>query len=228
MNKTAAHQRYRSTVQKLKNGKGVIFPGVTTIIGILNKPALVPWANKLGLQGIDVKRFVDDKADIGTLAHAMIIDRLLNRLTNTTDYSQQQIDAAENACLSFYAWQKKHDLVIISGEQSLVSEKYEFGGQYDIYGTVDEKHELLDLKTGRGIWEDHYYQLGGYLLLMDEQNIHVDQIRILNIPRSEDENFQEVILSGRIADLSKDMFLDCLSIYKRKKQVGKLIKTGQV
>ncbi|GAI86127.1 unnamed protein product, partial [marine sediment metagenome] len=38
-------------------------------IGVLNKPALVPWANNLGLQGINVKDYVDDKADIGTLAH---------------------------------------------------------------------------------------------------------------------------------------------------------------
>lgn len=228
MSKTKAHQRYRSTVQKLKNGKGVIFPGVTTIVGILNKPALVPWANKIGLQGIDVKRFVDDKADIGTLAHAMIIDRLLNRPTETTDYSQQQISAAENACLSFYAWQQKHALTIVSGEQSLVSEKYCFGGQYDIYGTVDGKHELLDLKTGSGIWEEHYYQLGGYLILLDEHNVKVDQVRILNIPRSEDENFQEIELSAKLVELSKEMFLDCLSIYTRKKEVGKLIKRGHV
>ena len=40
-----AHQRY-------KIEDGTIVPGVTTVVGILNKPALVPWANKLGLEGI--------------------------------------------------------------------------------------------------------------------------------------------------------------------------------
>jgi hypothetical protein len=225
---TAAHQRYRSKTKFLKNGKGIIFPGVTTIVGILNKPALVPWANKLGLQGIDVKRFVDDKADIGILAHAMIIDKLMERETDTTQYSKAQIDSAENACLSFYAWQESHRLNVMFGEMPLVSEKYEFGGQFDIVGTVQMNGEttidLLDLKTGSGIYEEHYYQLGGYWILLEENDIHPQQIRILNIPRSEDENFQEVTMSGRMIELAKEMFLDCLSIYKRKKEVNRLMK----
>ena len=224
MSKTKAHTIYRSKIKKFKNGNGIIFPGVTTIVDVLNKPALVPWANKIGLQGIEVRKYVDDKADIGTLGHAMVIDRLLNRPTDTEDYSQNQIDAAENACLSFFEWQKKHHLKIISAEQPLVSEKYEFGGQYDIFGLIDNIAELLDLKTGSGIWEEHYYQLGGYLILLEENGTYPQQFRILNIPRSEDENFQEVVISGRIMELAKEMFLDCLSIYKRKKEVRSLLK----
>jgi len=222
--KTKAHQRYRSKVQKLKNGKGVIFPGVTTIVDILNKPALVKWANRIGLEGIEVSRFVDDKADIGTLAHAMIINELIHLPTDTSEYSKNQIEAAENACLSFYEWQKEHELNIVNAETPLVSEHYEFGGQFDIYGGIDHACELLDLKTGSGIYEEAYYQIGGYLILLSENGYRVDRARILNIPRSPDENFQEVILSGRIMELAKEMFLDCLSIHKRKKEVRSLLK----
>jgi len=220
---TKAHQRYRLK-PTTEFPKGRIVPGVTTIIDILNKPALVPWANRIGLQGIDVKRYVDDKADIGTLAHAMIINQLLGKKTDTSEYSQNQIDAAENACLSFYEWQKKHNLLITSAEEPLISQQYGFGGQYDIYGVIDNTNELLDLKTGSGIWEEHYYQLGGYAILLDESYLPFERIRILNIPRSEDENFQEIILSGRMIDLSKDMFIDCLRIYNRKKIIRELMK----
>lgn len=221
--KTKAHTRYR--LKPTENfPKGEIVPGVTTIVGVLDKPALVPWANKMGLKGIDTRKYVDDKADIGTLAHALIIGELMDEEIDTLDYSQQQIDAAENACLSFYEWQKGHSLLIIEAEKPLVSEIYGFGGKFDIYGTIDSKKELLDLKTGSGIWPEHYYQLGGYLLLLEEHNYRIDQIRILNIPRSENENFQEITLSGRMMELSKEMFLDCLSIYNRKKEVRKLMK----
>jgi len=223
MSKTKAHQRYRLKATE-QYPRGEIVPGVTTIVGVLNKPALVPWANKMGLKGIDTRKYVDDKADIGTLAHAKIIGELTGQEVDVTEYSQQQIDAADNACLSFYEWQKKHKLKIIAGEKSLVSNIFKFGGQFDIYGEIDVIKELLDLKTGSGIWEEHYYQLGGYAILLDEHNMPFDQIRILNIPRSEDENFQEIILSGRVIDLAKDMFLDCLKIYNRKKEVKKLIK----
>jgi len=60
-----AHQRYRTS-------DGTIVPGVTTVIGILNKPALVKWANDLGLRGIDSASYVDETARIGTLAHEMV------------------------------------------------------------------------------------------------------------------------------------------------------------
>jgi len=221
--KTKAHARYR--LKKTNEWpKGRIVPGVTTIVGILNKPALVPWANKLGLKGIEVGRFVDDKADIGTLGHAIVIDKLQDRETDYSDYSQNQIDSAENAALSFWQWQEKHKLEVISAEEPLVSEIYAFGGQYDIYGKIDGKNELLDLKTGSGIYEEHYYQLGGYSILLKENGVKIDQIRILNIPRSEDENFQEVTLSGRMIELAEEMFLDCLKIYERKKEVKRLMK----
>jgi hypothetical protein len=223
MSKTKAHQRYRLKPTDGRK-KGQIVPGVSTIVGVLDKPALVYWANKIGLKGIEVRKFVDDKADIGTLGHALIIDKLLGRETDTSDYSANQISSAENACLSFYEWQKEHDLDIISAEVPLVSEKYRYGGQYDIYGMIDGTKELLDLKTGSGIWEEAYYQIGGYAIMLEEQNCLVERARILNIPRSEDENFQEVVISGRVMELSKAMFLDCLRIYNRKKEVRKLIK----
>ena len=223
MNKNKAHQRYRLKPTK-DWPKGRIVPGVTTVVGILDKPALINWAWKLGTQGVDWRKFRDDKADIGTLAHALIVGELTRQDVDTTEYSEQQIKAAENACLSFYEWQKSHHLTVIAAEEPLVSEDHRFGGRFDIYGLVDSARELLDLKTGSGIWEEHYYQLGGYLILLEENEYEIDQIRILNIPRSEDENFQEIVLSGRMMELSKEMFLDCLSIYNRKKEVKKLMK----
>ena len=51
---SAAKRGRVHTVYKTKDGKRV--PGVTTILGVINKPALVRWANNLGLQGIDSQR----------------------------------------------------------------------------------------------------------------------------------------------------------------------------
>src|SRR3990167_8512468 len=95
------------TVYKLKNGTRV--PGVTTIVGIMDKPALVAWANRIGLEGIEVGKYVDDKADIGTLAHNMVMAHITGGKADTKDYSANQIEQAEWACLSFYEWAKgKH------------------------------------------------------------------------------------------------------------------------
>ena len=72
--KKIAKRAKAHTIYKLANGKRV--PGVTTVLGIINKPALVKWANNLGLQGIDSTTYVDGTAKIGTLAHEMIQEYL--------------------------------------------------------------------------------------------------------------------------------------------------------
>ena len=63
MSKTEAKIAARAkphTVYRTADGQRV--PGVTTVLGILNKPALIKWANNLGLQGIDSATYVDETA----------------------------------------------------------------------------------------------------------------------------------------------------------------------
>lgn len=122
--KTKAHIIY-------KTSDGVKVPGVTTVLGLLNKPALVKWANNLGLQGIDSSKYVDEKASIGTLAHAMITDKLIGKETDTSDYSKNQIDQAENSVLSFWEWEKDHKIEEVFLEK-VVTEKENNQG-WDIF-----------------------------------------------------------------------------------------------
>lgn len=211
MGKTKAHIRYKLT-------DGTIVPGVTTVLGILNKPALVPWANKLGLQGIDVKKFVDDKADIGTLGHAMVTDKLAGKETDTSDYSKNQIDLAENCALSFWEWEKNNKIEhIFFVEEPLVSEVHKFGGTQDIYCRINGKNELIDLKTGKGIFDEHMYQVAALKVLLEENGCPVDVARVVNIPRSEDESFLEKVISEKELEIGRQIFMNCLSIYQLKK-----------
>ena len=48
--KPSAHTVYTDSL-------GTRVPGATTIIGILDKPALIKWANNLGLAGIDSTKY---------------------------------------------------------------------------------------------------------------------------------------------------------------------------
>jgi len=178
-------------VYKLKSGKRI--PGATTITGELgwSKRVLINWANRMGLQGIDTTKYVDDKAAIGTLAHAMVTDYLRGIKTDTDDYSKNQIAAAENSALSYFEWAKEKKVEPILIEQPLVSEKYFYGGMADIFAKVDGLTELIDLKTGSGIYPEMVIQVAGYRQLLIENGHKVESVRILNIPRTGDESFVE-------------------------------------
>jgi hypothetical protein len=192
-------------------------PSVTTALGELSKPALIPWAWKLGKQGIDYRTYRDELADVGTLAHKMILDHLQGNKTDTADYSPNQVDLAENCFLSYLEWERQRLIEPILVEAPLVSEISRYGGTPDFYGLIDGVQTVMDFKTGKGIYPEYFYQLAAYgSLIMEVNPLNiVRQYRILNIGRSEDEKFQDEVRT----DLGREfeIFLAALRIYKLKK-----------
>jgi len=213
MSKFKAHIRYLN-----EDGKRV--PGVTTITGELgwSKRALINWSNRIGLDGTAVGKYVDDKASIGTLAHLKVTNQLQGKKTNTDDYSANQIKAAREAVKSFEAWALDVKIEPILIEEPLVSEKYQYGGTMDIFAKVDGVPTLIDLKTGKGIYEEHLVQVGGgYGLLLNEHKHNPERLIILNIPRTKGEKFKvEEIINRQVC---QDIFLNCLGTYKIKKNI---------
>ena len=215
-NKTEAPKKSRAhTIYKLDDGTKV--PGVTTVLGILNKPALVKWANNLGLQGIDSSKYRDEMADIGTLAHKMIVDYFNKVETDTTEYSEKQIDQAENCLLSFWEWEKSHKIEVIIAETPLISKEYNYGGTIDCFCNLDGQPTLLDFKTGKAIYPEFFYQLAAYEQLLAEAGYLIEVTRILRIGRDADEGFEERSV-GKL-DLHFDLFKHCLAIYNLQKQI---------
>ena len=216
MGKTKAHTIYKNTV-----GKRV--PGVTTIVSELgwNTRVLIKWANNLGLKGEDSDKFRDDKADIGVLGHAIITEGLQGRKTDMSDYSENQIKAAENSVLSFYEWEKDHRIEPILIESPIVSELLQAGGTPDIYGKVNGLPELIDLKTGSGIYAEAIIQTSTYAEILRENGYPVDKVRILNIPRTEDEGFDEKLVSNDLQKISFRVFKHCRETYELHKIMRK-------
>lgn len=208
--RTRAHITYKAE-------DGLTVPGVTTVLGILNKPALVKWANNLGLQGIDSSKYTDEKAAIGTLAHQMIADYLKGDRTDTSEYSQVQIAQAENALLSFLEWETTHPITVVMCEKPMVSELYRFGGTVDCVGVINDSLCLVDFKTSGGIYPEMMVQVAAYRQLVREAGHEVQQVFILRIGRTEDEGFEE----RRVNDLDKrwQIFLHALAIYRLQKEV---------
>jgi hypothetical protein len=195
--KAKAHTRY-------KTDQGQACPGITTVLGILDKPALIRWANNLGLDGINVKDFVSDLAQIGSLGHALVTDKLVDTPTDTSDYSVNQIDSAMNAALSFWEWEKEHHIdEVYWVEKPLVSNTYRFGGTADIYCRIGELREIIELKTGKGIFPEHKYQGAVQRILAQENGYPVDRVRVLNIEKE--------------LEVGWEIFKHCLGIYYLKK-----------
>lgn len=209
--KVRAHTRYRVD--------DVIVPGVTTILGVLNKPALIPWANKMGLQGIDTNKFVNAAARVGTLAHEMAECDLGGPEPDFDAYSPHEKDRAENALLSFYEWRKHHKIEPLLIEERLVSKQFRFGGTIDCYGIIDGDLGLVDLKTGKAIYPEMFHQLAAYCQLLEENGKDVKSVRILRIGREEGEGFEERVVTRNQLVPHWEIFTHCLKIYTLQKTI---------
>ncbi len=205
--KAKAHTRYT-----LEDGTRV--PGVTTILNVIAKPALISWANRMGLDGINTAKHVDELADIGTLAHAMIAHHLGGPAPDLDDYSKNQISRAENSVLSFHEWAKGKTLETVFSEAQMVSEELRYGGTCDWYGRIDGYDTILDLKTGKAIYDEMLYQVAAYWNLTIEQGWPVHDIRILQVGRSEDEGFSERIIPAASIPQYFAVFTAALHLYE--------------
>jgi hypothetical protein len=149
-----------------------------------------------------------------------VTDKLLNKITDTSDYSANQISLAENCALSFWAWERSHKIEeVYFCERPLVSELLRYGGTLDIYAKINGKKEIIDLKTGSGIYEEHIWQVATLKALLEENGFQVDATRILNIPRAETESFMEKTVSNKENEIGFEIFLSLLNVYNLKKKL---------
>ena len=200
-----AHQKYI-----LKSGREV--PGASTIAKMLDSGGgLIQWAWNLGKAGIDYRKFRDATAEVGTLAHEKLMAHHRGTTVDISQYLPEINDQSENCLKSYYAWEKNHVIKPVSCEIGYVSETYKFGGTIDLVAEIDGQLELADYKTGKRIYDSHWLQLAGYLLLLEEAGVKVNQARIINIPRSEGDEF----VDSYRKDLSKEkaIFIKLCEIY---------------
>ena len=205
------------TIYKLADGTRV--PGVTTFLGVLNKPALIKWANKLGLEGIDSTEYVDNLSDVGTLAHRMILTYLKKEKLDTSDYSESQIALAKNSFASYLEYSKHYKIEPVLVETPLVSEQYRFGGTPDLLAMIDGVCTLVDFKTSKAIYPEALIQVAAYATLVMEHGYGVDKAMILRIGRDESEGFE--VKPVKALRTNWEIFSHCQAIYELQKQVKK-------
>lgn len=205
------HQIYR-------NAAGKRVPGTTTITGVMDKSRyLVPWANGLGLEGIESDKYVDSLATAGTLAHYLVECDLVGETPDPEymrEFSPIDIDRAETSMLKYLDWRKGKSIEVIGIELQLVSERYQFGGTLDILARVDGVLTLIDIKTCKGLYgaeDEKWTQVGGYDVLAEEHGYRADEARILRIGRDETEGFEYALSPDR--ELHRERFLVCRQLY---------------
>lgn len=180
----AAH----SYAVSIEGGEPVLVPSVTTILKVIDKPALPRWAAKMvceHLQGClkpgealdeiqianllkDAKaapwRRADDAANIGTIVHSFAEEWALGNRPPPPINPQ-----ARNAADAFVAWWEGADVHPVVAERKLYSRDYNYAGTVDLVAYVGGDLAIADFKTSTGIWPEYRLQLAAYQQAYEEE-----------------------------------------------------------
>jgi hypothetical protein len=215
--RSKAHTRYY-----LKNETMVV--GTTTVTGLEGGDKtwfLCVWANGLGLDGYDYKKYMDNVSNLGTLVHYLCLDcRLGGEKPILDNYTPNEVKESKTSVVKFEKWldnQKNFKPILI--EKPLVSEKYGFGGTIDLYCELNGEKVLIDLKTSNACREGHKVQSCAYEQLLLENGYQVDDVKILRVGRKRSEGFEILDIVQR--DLRWQKFKHLLEIYKLNRELKK-------
>ncbi len=175
-----------------KNAAGKRLPGVTTVLGMLNKPALLKWAWQLGKDGIDLEASRQGAADIGTVAHALCEAHLREMEFDAGNIAPEALAKAENGFRRFLEFWTKEQLVLVATELVMVSEVMQVGGTLDIVAMrPDGSFVLVDLKSSKAIYDEMLVQAATYAAMYEETtNGTIAEVFIVRIGKEDAEDLE--------------------------------------
>lgn len=139
-------------------------PSVTTLIQMLDKPAIVKWANQLGLDGVGLDEYRVKKFSEGRKIHKQVETWLTG-----APIDDEQIEAK---CKRFFA-----DKNVVAVEKNIETEW--FVGRLDLAFSHNGKLWLCDLKTNKTrVRFENILQLAAYKMAMP-----CDELALISVPK---------------------------------------------
>ena len=200
-----------------QDDNGVIYPSVTQILSIVNKPFLVNWANNLGLKGIAVQDANKESTDVGTLTHAFIEGHITREEVSTDGYSRGTVDQALFCYEGYLIWEEKYHPTYIETEKSFISKEHGYAGTIDAVCKIGDQQYILDWKTSASIYPEYVSQLTAYRLGLGPLSTigyHLGIVRLFKDSTSPGYEFAS--FHGVLTLHALDFFLECKNLWNEK------------
>lgn len=221
--------------------------GVTSVLGVIAKPALIQWAaneaikfvrenasykrQKLLRKGyvvikdkfLEQARYAhaqkrDTAAEQGTDVHAEV-ERYVKDCVELYEGKPFVAYAEGSAIAPFVDWARKEDVRFISSEHKLYSKELWVAGTCDLVFEKGGKQYVGDVKTYAKIWDrTPFFQCAGYGVMWKEmQGAPIDGYCVLRL--SKDGSFEDMWSFDVEGDTQA--FLSALTLYKALKSFKK-------
>lgn len=223
------------------DGEWKALTGVTTILGVLNKPALIQWSANMAVEYIEKnitlqsetwpelfkeakiahRRKKEEAGQKGTDIHSEVEKLVAGLITSNrgilkgdekSDYPQVQ---------HFIDWAVNNKVKFLETEKHLHSKTLFIGGIVDLLCEIDGKVWVADIKTGSGIYPEHFAQMAGYQIMLEEMGINKEIYGHIVLNLKKDGKFQEKRSVSN--EDAKNFFLACVQCYRLQEKFNNQI-----
>jgi hypothetical protein len=163
------------------------FPGVTGFLHVINKPALIGWAQKETLSLVEqalIRKLGTDETSTIQMDRDWITDLMRDAKARPEKIKDDAASLGTNihaiidklihgekvtypeayapAVEAFQKWWKESGIELVLGDTKVASLKHGYGGSLDALGRRDGQFIILDWKTSNGIWPEMALQVAAY------------------------------------------------------------------
>jgi hypothetical protein len=226
------------------NGKPL--HGVTTVLKVINKPALIQWSancacdyikdnfptieelmdNPLAISNLIEEarkahtKKKEDAASKGTDVHAEIEKIIKVALQYDGKVKEHMLPVdAQKQVREFVQWAIVRDVTFLASEQKLYSTSLWCAGTADFICTIDGLLFVGDVKTSSSIYPEYFIQASAYAKMAEEMELHkgFHGVVIVNTPKKGGLKVEENYdINGNF-----ECFKACLTIHKQLNAITK-------
>lgn len=211
--------------------------GVTTVLGIIAKPALIQWSANEAVKYIEqnlpkFEEVIKNPACLQTLfqeakyAHKMKKDKagdwgtILHKAIENwiKDGKEPALENEQKIVFDkFKKWSEDKKVKFLESEKHVWSKELWIGGIADMVIEIDGKKYIADIKTSSGIYDEHFFQMGAYNLCLEEMELHkdIEGYIVINLKKDGTIDFKMAVNM----DINKRAFLSALELYKIKQSL---------
>ena len=212
--------------------------GCTTVLKIINKPALMYWAVNQACDYIDKnlevgvpvcevekKKLIDgakkahrktlrNAGDLGTMLHELIEKKIKG-----LPYKEPVNEILKRSFGQFNQWVEANDIEFKLSEKKVYSKKHRYAGTLDFTCDVNGVSMMGDLKTSSGIWPEYSLQIAAYQYALQEEYPKIEINGGIIIRCGKDGVFEVKEVKNYKRNLRA--FLSALNLHRTMKVLGK-------
>lgn len=239
---------HRYTVKDSQHpGVTITPPSITTVLSVINKPALIPWAVRETVDFLrmkltegehteaEVEAYFEmakdahklrkkEAADIGTQAHNWLEQYWRSKLfpESFKAWELPKDERVRNCVQAALKWIDEHKIEPILIEKPVYSRQYRVSGRLDKLALVDGRLAVVDWKSSKGLWPEYQFQTAAYTKFFEEEDpeTRCDDRWLVQLGKETGE-FHAARFDRQSLEADFEAFAAAVTLYRRLQELNR-------